>query len=483
MSNYWLTRFWFQKALAFIYLIAFLIALNQFTALNGEHGLVPAAHFLEKFSFWDMPSIFFLHASDPFFRLVAGLGILLAVLALTGISEAFGMFFSVAVWFLLWALYSSFVNIGEVFYGFGWEIMTLEAGFLAIFLGSSKTEPPKIIIGFIRWMLFRTMFGAGLIKIRGDECWRDLTCLVYHYETQPLPNPLSWHFHHLPVFINKLGVAFNHFVELVAPWGYFAPPPVSWIAGGLTVLFQTILIFSGNLSFLNYLTIVLAIACFDDRFLSKLIPVKVPPTVPMSGLRKGVLKVLTGAIVLFSIPPVVNMFSPYQIMNTSFEPFHLVNTYGAFGSVGKTRPEIIIEGTEETVVAESTEWREYEFKAKPGDLKRTPPIVSPYHYRLDWLLWFAAMSDFRHYPWILNLTAKLLKNDPETLSLIKTNPFPGAPPKYIRAILYEYKFTSPGERKQTGAWWTRKYLREYLPALSLDNPQFQGLLQKAGWTE
>ena len=170
-------------------------------------------------------------------------------------------------------------------------------------------------------------------------------------------------------------------------------------------------------------------------------------------------------------------------MNASFEPFHFVNTYGAFGSVTKTRFEIVIEGTDEPVIVEGTKWREYEFNAKPGDVHRKPPVVAPYHLRLDWLMWFAAMSDYRYHPWILNLTAKLLQNNRTVLQLMGTNPFADGPPKFIRAQLYEYHFTTPEERKRTGNWWKRTYVGEYLPPLSLDNPSFRGVLvlEEVGW--
>src|SRR5262249_38586423 len=160
-------------------------------------------------------------------------------------------------------------NVGQTFYGFGWESMLLEAGFLAIFLGDARTAPSVIVIWLIRWMLFRVMFGAGLIKIRGDECWRDLSCLIYHYETQPMPNPCSWYFHWLPKPIHQVGVLFNHFTELVVPFFYFAPQPFALIAGLITIVFHGWLAISGNFSFLGLLTMVLALATLDDRFLGR----------------------------------------------------------------------------------------------------------------------------------------------------------------------------------------------------------------------
>ncbi|MBI4357987.1 MAG: lipase maturation factor family protein [Candidatus Omnitrophica bacterium] len=483
VSQFWLTRFCFQRFLGFIYLIAFLVVVHQFNPLLGERGLLPVKHFLGHVKFWDAPSIFWLNSSDRFFLIVGWLGVFLSSIALFGISERFGIFFSGLIWFLLWLLYLSFVNVGQTFYSFGWETLLLETGFLAIFLGSANTAPPKMVIYLLRWVLFRVMFGAGLIKIRGDECWRDLTCMYYHYETQPIPNPLSWYFHRLAPLVHRASTAFTHFVELVVPFGVFGPRLIGYWAGGFTVAFQVLLILSGNLSWLNYVTLLLCVPCFDDAFLRRFIPINIPVTEPIAGLREGMIIALTALVILLSVQPALNLISSGQVMNTSFEPLHLVNTYGAFGSVTKKRMEIIVEGTDEKVLTESTKWREYEFRAKPGDVKRMLPIVAPYHLRLDWLMWFAAMGDYRYYPWILNLVGKFLQNDLGALSLIANNPFPDAPPKYIRARLFHYRFTDFKEKKKTGAWWVRTYSWDYLPPLSLDNASFKSVLEEQGWLE
>jgi hypothetical protein len=325
------------------------------------------------------------------------------------------------------------------------------------------------------------MFGAGLIKLRGDACWQDLTCMQYHYETQPVPNPLSWYFHYLPVILHKASVLFNHFVELIAPFGLFIPGRIGWAAGFLTIIFQIILILSGNLSWLNYLTITLCLCCFDDRILKRFIPIQIPATKPAGGIRKGILNTVSVLLVILSIQPAVNLFSPRQLMNASFDPLHVVNTYGAFGSITQQRNEIVLEGTSDAVLGPETRWQAYEFKCKPGDMDRIPCLMSPYHYRLDWLMWFAAMSDYRHHPWILNLIAKLLQNNPSTLSLLKTRPFPDSPPKFIRAQYYRYRFTDSGEKKKTGRHWKREKLGDYLPPLSLDHPEFRKTLEDQKW--
>jgi hypothetical protein len=483
--TYWITRFLFQRSLGVIYLVGFLILWNQFLPLCGDHGITPARLYMQRLSFWEAPSIFWWKSGDAVFKAAAGGGLVLSILAVAGITDAFSSWISALAWFLLWVLYSSFVNIGGTFYGFGWEIMLGEVGFLAIFLGSMRSPPSVITMWLLRWVLFRLMFGAGLIKIRGDQCWRDLTCMQYHYETQPLPGPLSWWFHWLPAWFHKVEVAFTHFVELVVPFAYFGPRPFRHWAGILTIAFQATLIATGNLSWLNCITIVVAIACFDDtafRFLLGLLPpIAVGGAAQVAGLPAFAIWAYTAVVVLLSVKPVMNLLSPNQAMNTSFDPFHLVNTYGAFGSVTKTRYEIILEGTTDATITPETKWMPYEFKGKPGDPARRPPQVTPYHYKIDWQMWFAAMSSYQYNPWILNLTAKLLRNDPATLSLIGPNPVPTRAPEYVRAELYEYRYTKPGERD--GKWWKRERVGPYLPPLSLKDPQFSAILESQGWNE
>jgi len=462
-TEFWLTRFCFQRALGCIYLIAFLIATSQFIPLLGERGLQPVRRFLRRVPFRRAPSLFYIHCSDRFITAAIWCGIALSLFAVTGWSESFGLIVSMIAWALLWMIYLSLVNVGQTFYGFGWETMLAETGFLAIFLGSSDAHPPVVVMWLIVWVLFRTMFGAGMIKLRSDPCWRNLTCLFYHYETQPLPNPLSWYLHHSPPWTHKTGVLFTHFAQLVVPWFYFAPAPLCYLAGGLTILFQITLILSGNLSWLNYITIVLCIPCFDDRLLGRLISISHSVPMQMTLVHKIAVGALTVIVIALSWRPARNLFSSRQLMNASFEPLHLVNTYGAFGAVTRERFEVVIKGTDAEYPDANAEWREYEFKGKPGDVNRRPCIVSPYHWRLDWQMWFAAMSPPEFHPWIFALVEKLLEGEKRILRLFARNPFPNAPPKFIRADWYRYQFTKPGDR----GWWARTYAGEYLPAITL----------------
>ena len=476
----WIPRLLFQRGLALVYFIAFLVAVNQFRPLLGEHGLQPVPLFVKQVGFADSPSLFFFAPKDWAFAAAAWLGLAISVAAMAGLTERFNTPFSMVAWAVMWLLYISFVNAGQMFYSFGWETMLLEAGFCAIFLGASSTTPSVIPNWILRWMEFRVMFGAGLIKLRGDPCWRDLTCLDYHYETQPIPNPLSWYFDRLPRPLLHGGVAFNHFVEIIVPFGFFLPQPIASIAASITIVFQLLLMLSGNLSFLNLLTIVIALPMLDARWF-KWLPVSVPATHEPARWFEYATIGYAAIVVLLSIRPATNLVSSRQLMNASFEPLHLVNTYGAFGSVGRIRDEIIVEGTTNPTPNEYADWRAYEFKGKPGDPMRMPPQIAPYHLRLDWQMWFAAMSNYTEEPWFVNFVAKLLNGDREVISLLRYNPFRDSPPKYIRARLYRYRFSTAEERKRTGAWWQRDFEGDWFPPVSLETPGLQKVLRQMGW--
>jgi len=469
--DYWLTRFVFERALGGIYLVAFLVAVNQFRPLLGERGLLPAPEFIRAVPFRASPTLFHLIGySDRRLVVITWAGAALSVVATLGLLDGVGYtipFASMAIFALLWILYLSIVNVGQTFYSFGWESLLLETGFLAIFLGPATATPQFSLIVLIRWLLFRVEFGAGLIKMRGDRCWRDLTCLYYHHETQPMPNPLSWYFHHLPKRLHRMEVLGNHFAQLVVPWFLFFPQPVATLAGVVIVATQSWLVLSGNFAWLNFVTIALAISAFDNAALARLFPVAPSDalTTPLPYLALAL--AYTALIVVLSYRPARNLLSRRQIMNASFDPFHIVGTYGAFGSVTKERFEIVIEGTAEPVLTPQTVWREYEFKGKPGGIKRRPPQVAPYHLRLDWLMWFAAMSSPMYHEWFVPFLVKLLQADRPTLGLLRNDPFYGKSPRFVRALLYLYRFTTRMERRETGAWWHRELVADYVPPVSL----------------
>jgi len=494
-SDYWLTRFVVLRLLGFIYLFAFLTLVYQGIPLIGENGLLPAENFLEFYgsrfdsrfdAFVSLPTLFWFHISDGLILALAWVGVVLSSVIIIG-------FANVPLLFLIWALYMSFDHIGQIWYGYGWEAQLLETSFIAIFMVPTldprpfpRTPPPVLIIWLLRWLAFRIYLGAGLIKIRGDECWRELTCLFYHYETQPIPNPLSPLFHFSSKAFHVLGVLWNHVSELVAPFFAFWPRRARLSAGVLFVFFQLFLILSGNLSFLNWLTIVPALACFDDGFLKRFLPrfITKRAEVAARNARPSRVQFVVSLVVVLavgwlSIPVVQNLLSSRQLMNSSFNQLHIVNTYGAFGSVGKQRLELIVAGTSDEQITAETQWKEYQFKAKPGDPYRRLPIVAPYHYRVDWQIWFAAMSKPEYHPWLIHLIWQFLHNDPGALSLIAHNPFPDEPPRFIRVDRYQYSFVPPGDT--SGAVWNRTYLGQWLPPLSQDTPELVEFIRANNW--
>jgi Lipase maturation factor len=467
--EYWLSRWLFERALGGVYVVAFLVAINQFRPLLGERGLLPVPEFVRAVSFRRSPSLFYWRYSDRLLLTVSWAGLALAASVVIGLPQSGPVWVPMLVWLALWALYLSIVNVGQTFYSFGWESLLCEVGALAVFLEPADQPPSILVVFLMRWVLFRLEFGAGLIKWRGDRCWRDLTCLYYHHETQPMPNPLSWLFHQLPKRAHKVEVLANHFAQLVVPWFLFAPQPVASIAGAIIVVTQSWLILSGNFSWLNWITIVLAIFAFDDSTLSHVLPFDRPELSDPPVAFTGLVIALTALVVWLSWWPVRNMLSSRQLMNFSFNRLHFVGTYGAFGHITKTRYEIVIEGTDSDVLGADTVWREYEFKGKPGDVRRIPRQYAPYHLRLDWLMWFAAMGPPHRYPWLIPLVQRFLEADRATLKLLRRNPFPDKPPKFIRARWYEYRFTTRKEHKETRAWWSRELVDEYLPILTLDD--------------
>ena len=451
----WLSRLVFTRALAVIYAVAFLVALNQFRALIGQHGLLPVPRYVTRIGFRRAPSLFHYHYSDRFFAACAWLGAAMSAAAVAGLADRLPLGGWMLWWTVLWALYLSIVNVGQIWYGFGWESLLIETGFLAIFLGPAGMAPPRLVMWLLRWLLFRLEFGAGLIKIRGDQCWRDLTCLYYHHETQPMPNPLSWYFHHLPERLHRVEVLANHATQLVVVFGLFAPQPVATVAAAIIIVTQAWLMISGNFSWLNALTLAIALSVVGGPALHHLLPIGPGRQLATPDWYVGVAVVLAAAVAVMSWWPVRNMLSSRQQMNASFNSLHLVNTYGAFGSITRVRTEVVIEGTDDPAPGPETEWREYQFKGKPGDPGRRPRQFAPYHLRLDWLMWFAGINPAYADTWLGPLLRKLLDGDRTTLRLLGANPFPETPPRFVRARLFRYRFTTPEERRATGDWWVR----------------------------
>lgn len=480
-NTYASMRLWFIRGLGFIYFIAFLIVFHQSAALWGRNGLLPIDPFAERviqhfgrtdLAFWKLPSLFYFFSADSAMPIMGVLGMLGGALLMWGWANSLLLL-------TLWLLQMSFVNSGQLFYGYGWETLLLETTFLAIFLvplwhgnlRASNFAPPRVALLGFRWLLFRLMFGAGLIKLRGDSCWWDLTCLVYHYETQPNPHPLSYFFHLMPVPFHKAGVLFNHFVELIVPFGFFGSRRWRHLAGGLTAIFQITLILSGNLAWLNWLTLIIAFTCFDDSFFQRLGLASTRIQEALVSSRERMARTLTYAVLALallslSVAPLLNLFRSNQAMNTSYDQWHIVNSYGAFGSVGKERNVVVISGS-----MDQLNWQEYEFPCYQGPETRRPCLITPYHYHLDWQMWFSSMRPRLGEEWLLRLAVRLLENDPSTTGLIAKNPFASQPPRFIKMDLYNFRFADWSV--WPSRWWERKFLNPYMGPISLDRPEIQ----------
>ena len=533
--GYQLTRTLIFRLLGFVYVFAFLGLVQQGPALLGSHGLTPIGAYMERMhaagvTFWDVPTVFWLGSSDSAIQTWAWIGLAISLAVACGYTN-------MPMLLVLWAIYGSYERVGQLWFSFGWEIQILETTLIAAMLAHpwdprplAARPPPVTGIVLMRWLVFRIMLGAGLIKLRGAPCWTHLTCLDYHFETQPLPNPLSPLFHFAPHWFHASGVVYNHIVEVVAPFFVFGPRRLRIVAGALMAGFQTILILSGNLAFLNWLTLVPVLACFDDDFLLRLCPSRLRAWLqqrmalatkrpgkelvwtipiafvaillwqPMFGWLSAdwevilALAVLTGVMVLRgdrhqrlvgifaalvivkSWPVVANLASKHQAMNSEFDRLALVNTYGAFGSVGDVRHELVIEGTMDDDPEHAT-WKAYELPCKPGALDRRPCILGPYHRRLDWLIWFAAMADHPQDPWIVHFVWKLLDGDTTIRQLLAVDPFDGKPPKWVRIRRFVYHlapYSAP-------TWWTRDSEELWLPPVSKNTDALRDVLAEYNW--
>jgi hypothetical protein len=319
-----------------------------------------------------------------------------------------------------------------------------------------------------RWLAFRVELGAGLIKLRGDSCWRDLTCMDYHHETQPIPNPLSRYAHRLPPALHRAEVVGNFVAQLGAPVLLFFPQPIAGIGALLMLGTQAYLLLSGNYAWLNLLTMVVAVSAVPDGLVRwALPPLGTSSLAPPPAWFVAAVLLVTALVAVLSYWPIANLFARRQLMNYAFNRLHLVGAYGAFGSITRDRYEVIVEGTAAAMPSPRAEWREYEFKAKPGDPRRRPRQIAPYHLRLDWLMWFAALSPRYAEPWFRELVGRLLAGDRQLLRLLGHNPFPEAPPRWIRARYFRYRFTTGAEHRATGAWWSRELAGDFLTPVTL----------------
>ncbi len=444
----------FLKVLGLIYLIAFVSFGVQADGLIGSQGVLPAGSYLQSMhdvmgarSLWYVPTVFWINASDLALHAAWVAGAVLSIILTLG-------FFRRACLIATLILYLSICTVGQDFWSFQWDILLTEAGFLAIFL---DVTPGRTWL--FRWLLFRLMFMSGIAKLlSGDPNWRNLTALSYHYETQPLPTPLAWYMHQLPLWFHKVSTVFALTVELLVPFLIFAPLRLRRIAALLLISLQLLIMLTGNYTFFNLLAIALCVFLFADA----------PKT---SSLESPVHRRVTLALMIFVVTTsglqLLEMFSfPLPGIARSYlsfiAPLRIINTYGLFAVMTTARPEIMVEGSNDGV-----NWKPYEFRYKPGDPKRPPPWVEPHQPRLDWQMWFASLGGPQQNAWFYSFAARLMQGSAPVLRLLARNPFPSAPPRYIRAVVYDYHFTDFDTRKASGAWWQRREQALYLAPVSL----------------
>jgi predicted DCC family thiol-disulfide oxidoreductase YuxK len=515
-----LVRWVFLRSLGLIYLVAFVSLWVQIIGLVGSNGILPANSAIETMRhradaqhlglkrYHLVPTLCWFKATDGFLKFQCAAGATLAVMLILGVAPA-------PCLFLLWLIYLSLTTVGSEFLSFQWDNLLLETGFLAIFLAplqlwprlSRGAPPSRLVLWLLRWLLFKLMFQSGCVKLlSGDPAWRHLTALTFHYETQPLPTWIGWYAHQLPAWAQGASAATMFGVELFVPFLIFAPRRPRQFACLVLVVFQGLIFLTGNYCFFNLLTVALCLLLLDDaalkpfvraivrKFLSPgpaqvagtpwnaflprlerpIFPSSLAPrpspvnlrtwpvqfTVPLAAI--AVVTALMQFSGMFRVP--VPWPRPVLAVYGWLEPFRSFNSYGLFAVMTTSRTEIIIEGSDDGVT-----WRAYEFKYKPGDVKRRPGFVEPHQPRLDWQMWFAALGAYRQNPWLVNCCLRLLQGSPPVLALLERNPFPTTPPRYIRAVAYDYRFTDFATRRQTGAWWRREGKGEYLPAFSLDD--------------
>jgi predicted DCC family thiol-disulfide oxidoreductase YuxK len=468
-----LTSWVFLRILGCLYFSAMASYAVQARILIGSDGILPLTPYLQRLrdnlgaGYWHrVPMLFWLDHSDTFIQWLPIAGCLLALAVIFNLATR-------AALIGLFVIYLSLLYAGQTFMTFQWDLELLEAGMLAILLTSGS----RIVIWLYRWLAFRFIFLGGVVKIlSGDSTWRNLTALNYYFETEPLPTPLAWYAHHLPEWMLKAGVAGTLTVELVLPFLIFAPRRLRMFAACCFILLQSTIVLTGNYNWFNLLTITLCLFLFDDAALRRWIPGWMHARIerhasprPWRATTAGVW-ILSTVILFSSSELLLSVFSPtrlgsYSLLTRAIGPCQCVNNYGPFAVITHPRYEIVIEGS-----ADGQTWKEYDFKYKPGDLARRPEWIIPHQPRVDWQMWFAALGEPSQNPWFTNLLVRILRGNKTEAALFRVDPFPDAPPQWVRAQYYLYHFTTPGQRAETGNWWTRELVGQYFPPVRLNVP-------------
>ena len=473
--TWFLTRRVFLFLLGLVYILAFGSLWIQIEGLVGEAGILPAELYLKGAEthwgaqrFWQVPTLFWLNAGDEFLYTVCLLGAGASLMVMVN-------FFTGWALLMAWIFYLSIFNVAQPFLGFQWDTLLLETGFLSLFLVSwcgninePESSPSWFIIFLLRLLLFRVVFSSGVVKLLSqDPTWADLTALYYHYETQPLPTWVGWYTHQLPQGFQEFSVVCVFVIQLGVVFLIFGPRRIRYIGCAALVFFDVLIILTGNYGFFNLLTIALCLLLLDDSVFASWLSTKGEKSKVSVFViqKKSLLKVglLGVCIMLYAVPLLTtNHPSIYVYISKAIRPFHIFNSYGLFAVMTTSRPEIIILGSDDR-----ENWFPYEFKWKPGNVEKKPKFVAPHQPRLDWQMWFAALSNYERNPWLIQFMTRLLQGSPVVIALLENNPFPDTPPRYLQAVIYEYQFTNSEIRNRDNSWWTRKLLRPYTPILRL----------------
>jgi predicted DCC family thiol-disulfide oxidoreductase YuxK len=467
--RYDLVSFVFLRLLGLIYLAAFVSFGVQALGLIGSQGILPIAGLVKLIGssagverFFVMPMLFWINASDLAIRLVWWAGAGFSLLLIFNVLPRLCLL-------ALYVLYLSLLYGGQTFMSFQWDTFLLETGFLALLL--SFAQKPGIWL--LRWLLFRFMFMSGVVKLlSGDAHWWNLSALSYHFYTQPLPTPLAWYAAHWQPSVLRVLTAGVFFVELLLPFLIFCPRRLRFFSGFGVLLLQSCILITGNYNWFNLQTMLLCLLLFDDAALRKCLPQRLVRALSQRiGQRSSKsVSIVVGAwgllLVFLSLVQMDMRFggnppTALRYLDQFMEPMRMTSSYGLFAVMTTERNEIIIEGSDDGI-----EWREYEFRYKPGDMTRRPPWNIPHQPRLDWQMWFAALDDPRRLNWFPHFLERLLQNEPTVTGLLEKNPFAAKAPQYIRAEFYDYTFSS-GEELRKGLWWQRRSVGSYFPVVRL----------------
>ena len=448
------------RGIALCGLFAFLSLWWQIQGLVGPQGVLPAADYFDALAsaygperFWFLPTVFWLDASPVALHAVCALGTLATLTALLGRWRCVASL-------IAYACYLSLLGAGQVFLSYQWDVFLIECFVIAAVLARS----PVFGVWLARLALFRFMFLSGFVKLAsGDATWADGSALAFHFETQPLPTALAWYVHHLPPTILEWAVWMTFVIELALPFCIFLPRNIRLVAAVGFVLLEVLIFATGNYNFFNILTIVLCVALLDDRWTKPI--VRGVATTSGRKLSRTLAACVMLLGILVSFHAVFRLPAPIAVLTEAAAPLRLANPYGLFAVMTTRRDELVVEGS-----MDGSTWVPYAFPFKPGNVAARPRWATPHQPRLDWQMWFAALTTPEGAPWIYDFALALLEARPEVLKLV-ADPFDGARPKFVRIVRHRYRFSTPEQKSSTGAWWVRGDAATWLPQTHLRRPK------------